>query len=694
MATVSRTLQPQLAEFLYALSASDGADPTRAADTGSESARNGEPEGELGVIRQKDFAWHDQTGAPTDPQAGNIPGGKRDVLRTANFNDGTTQALAPDSGVWSVSSGTLQVASTSQHSDAVAVYQVGDALPSYFEVQASIQVVKPTAGWNANSFIIFDYHSATDFKFAGLDVSTNKLVMGHRDATGWVYDTQASVKGGLKVGTWYNLLLSVNGLTATLVVNNATAFSHTYSPTVVDGWSYGLNWGLVGFGSNNARGAMDNITVQVLPPEATVTKTEDFTGPGNSLFSGGASISGGSFVMSGGRYTGMPSSSEAAISLANLDGTVNLADSSILQLNAKLNTTGRAGFVFDQYSATDYKWAAIDVLTHQVLIGHRQGNSQVIDAAVSVSTLTAGKDYTLGISLVGSTVSVTLDGQSLVGFAYNAVTNDGRFGVFTKGGMASFDTMTVKTDATVAAMTPVLQVAAAPAPADAGTVSTLSVNELLPILEEAKLLWVQALGPSDARLTALTNVNIEVSDLAGGILGETIGNMITIDSNAAGWGWFVDATPQNNSEFQIHLPNGVLVANPSSPASGHMDLLSTVLHELGNVMGFAEDTGADVTGMVLQAGVRRLPGFSAEVAAPVSAPVHAAPVAAANAPDAAAPVIRWDLASAAVGPKAGAADELPDWLWLDDFVNHRGQGAEHRNPNAGIRVQLPTTAAL
>jgi len=44
--------------------------------------------------------------------------------------------------------------------------------------------------------------------------------------------------------------------------------------------------GLVGFGSNNARGAMDNITVQVLPPEATVTKTEDFTGPGNSLFSG------------------------------------------------------------------------------------------------------------------------------------------------------------------------------------------------------------------------------------------------------------------------------------------------------------------------------------------------------------------------------------------------------------------------
>ena len=158
--------------------------------------------------------------------------------------------------------------------------------------------------------------------------------------------------------------------------------------------------------------------------EFSATHTTTLAGSGDDLIFGQA---GDDLIM--------PSSSEAAISLANLDGTVNLADSSILQLNAKLNTTGRAGFVFDQYSATDYKWAAIDVLTHQVLIGHRQGNSQVIDAAVSVSTLTAGKDYTLGISLVGSTVSVTLDGQSLVGFAYNAVTSDGRFGVFTKGGM-------------------------------------------------------------------------------------------------------------------------------------------------------------------------------------------------------------------------------------------------------------------
>ena len=72
--TVSRTLQPQLAEFLYALSASLGADPTRAADTGADPARNGEPYGELGLVRQQDADWQDQTARrPTRRPAGTRP---------------------------------------------------------------------------------------------------------------------------------------------------------------------------------------------------------------------------------------------------------------------------------------------------------------------------------------------------------------------------------------------------------------------------------------------------------------------------------------------------------------------------------------------------------------------------------------------------------------------------------------------
>src|SRR4029078_13120221 len=99
IATVSRQVEPALPEFLYALSRSNGADPTRWSDDGTLFARNGEPTGEIGLITQKDHGlWQQQTGSPSDPQAGNIPGGRRDVLRTANGANHGLNAFVADNG--------------------------------------------------------------------------------------------------------------------------------------------------------------------------------------------------------------------------------------------------------------------------------------------------------------------------------------------------------------------------------------------------------------------------------------------------------------------------------------------------------------------------------------------------------------------------------------------------------------------
>ncbi|HEX6130884.1 MAG TPA: hypothetical protein VF044_04085, partial [Actinomycetota bacterium] len=68
MATVSRTVQPQLPEYLYVLSRSQGADPTLAAQHDGDPLRNGEPFGEIGLTRMEDTAWEEQRGAPRDPQ--------------------------------------------------------------------------------------------------------------------------------------------------------------------------------------------------------------------------------------------------------------------------------------------------------------------------------------------------------------------------------------------------------------------------------------------------------------------------------------------------------------------------------------------------------------------------------------------------------------------------------------------------
>jgi hypothetical protein len=698
MATVSRTLQPQLAEFLYTLSASDGADPTRAADTGSAAWRNGEPEGELGVVRQQDFAWQAQTGAPADPQAGNIPGGKRDVLRTANFNDGTMQALAADSGVWQVSSGTLQVASTSLHTDAVAVYQVGDALPSYFEVTASIKAIKPTTGWNANSYVIFDYQSPTNFKYAGLDVSTNKLVMGQRTEAGWQVLQQGAFKTSLKSDTWYNVMLAVNGLTATLVVNNATYFSYTFAPTVVDGWSYGLNWGLVGFGSNNARGSLDNIAVQVIPPAATVTQTDGFSGPGTTLFSGGSDVSGGSFTLSGGRYTGTPSGSDALVSLANISGVTKLAATSMLDLSATLNTTGRAGFVFDQYSATDYKWVAIDVQTKQILIGHRQGNNWTIDASISNSTLTAGTDYTLGMSLRGSTVSVTLNSQAALGFVYNAVTVDGRFGVFAKGGTASLDTMTIKSNDPAIVNTGTALTAVQPAPTQFTGAVTLTMDQLQPVVAEAKRRL--SLTAGEGFLAAVQNVDIQIADLPGLELGEYRDGTIYIDINAAGYGWFIDRTLQDDKEYV--LLGDTLVASHGA-AAGHMDLLTVMAHELGHAsdlshtdQGLMSDTLAAGDRLV-SAGSKTKQHSGLYDALPANRMPFLLPEVAPNkfgGAESESPVINWNSTFFDREKGNKAVRSVDSTHWKTDFVNHLGQSESQRNPNASLRVNIAVSSKV
>jgi hypothetical protein len=125
IATVSRQVEPQLPEYLYALSRSKGADPTRATDDNTSAVRNGEPHGEIGLIVQQDHGlWQTQTGGPTDPQAGNIPGGRRDTLRGADFNNGSMAGFAPDSGVWEVQNGALSVGAASLGTDAAAVFYV------------------------------------------------------------------------------------------------------------------------------------------------------------------------------------------------------------------------------------------------------------------------------------------------------------------------------------------------------------------------------------------------------------------------------------------------------------------------------------------------------------------------------------------------------------------------------------------
>jgi hypothetical protein len=348
-------------------------------------------------------------------------------------------AFARDTGSWTVTSGALAVTAESLGQDAVAVWYHDEYLPVYYEIDARVLLSKPTAGWKANAYVIFDYWGPNDFKFAGLDDSTNKLVMGYRDASGWHVVAQSSIPGGVKYDRWYDLLVAINGTNVTVRLNNSEYFSYTFAPRVVDNVQYGLNKGLLGFGSDNSRGMFDNIALQILPPTLTLDRTEDFAGGAADLFG----TTTGTWQITAERYEGDSTGLEAATAHVDLGKT--LAYDAYLELETlAVSGTDRVGLVFDYYSDVDFKYAMVDIAGDLIVLGHRTPSGWIVDATTAWA-LADGVDHLVKITLKGAGVNVVVDGQTIFGYGYNSPLVDGAFGILTDG-TGSFDNVRVRTN--------------------------------------------------------------------------------------------------------------------------------------------------------------------------------------------------------------------------------------------------------
>lgn len=137
----------------------------------------------------------------------------------------------------------------------------------------------------------------------------------------------------------------------------------------------------------------------------------------------------------------------------------------------------------------------------------------------------------------------------------------------------------------------------APSPLLAAALPSNSVEQSLtptdyqPLVAEALRRWDAA----GVDTSALVGLNIQVANLSGSTLGLASGNTIWFDDNAAGWGWFIDATPDDDFEFTTPGNQGEM---------NRMDLLTVVMHELGHVLGHNHaDDG--VMAETLAAGVRQ-----------------------------------------------------------------------------------------
>jgi hypothetical protein len=120
-----------------------------------------------------------------------------------------------------------------------------------------------------------------------------------------------------------------------------------------------------------------------------------------------------------------------------------------------------------------------------------------------------------------------------------------------------------------------------------------------------------ATGLADEQLAALNAVTFEIADLGGNYLGLEGGSHIQIDDDGAGYGWFVDATPLDDEEFANRTDETRLVTDGSQAPAGQYDLLTTIMHEFGHVLGLGDTYAIDQSSTLmygwLQTGERRLP---------------------------------------------------------------------------------------
>jgi hypothetical protein len=158
-------------------------------------------------------------------------------------------------------------------------------------------------------------------------------------------------------------------------------------------------------------------------------------------------------------------------------------------------------------------------------------------------------------------------------------------------------TMTVNVTATL--------LAAGDAPAGQAETAPLSQADLQPIVAEAIARWAAAGLPAQS-VDAMTKAQFTLLDLPGAQLGLAAGNAIYIDRNAAGFGWFVDPTPNQDEEFARIGSEGELRATGAG-AIDRMDLMSVVEHELGHLVGLddLDSLVSSLMGSLLSKGIRR-----------------------------------------------------------------------------------------
>ena len=138
----------------------------------------------------------------------------------------------------------------------------------------------------------------------------------------------------------------------------------------------------------------------------------------------------------------------------------------------------------------------------------------------------------------------------------------------------------------------------------------ISEKSLRKIVDAATRRWEDA-GLDSVQVGKLSRLRVEFGDLPGAHLGSATREVIVLDHDANGNGWFVDKNPMSDKAYRSAVTPTERYATANRTAARHVDLLTAVMHEMGHVLGFKDTYDNDSQRRImygfLRIGVRRLP---------------------------------------------------------------------------------------
>ncbi len=394
------------------------------------------------------------------------------------------------------------------------------------------------------------------------------------------------------IGTW-----AAGSHAYTITATDSLGDSSTASGTfvVVDPGTLAIVGG--GGGTLNVVGTLQPVTINTMPFDVgTVT-----LGTGALVLNGNAgtvngSVTYGSVVYTGGSYTGV-----LPVSVGTL--TVNLTppspgDVTVIPINAgSITISGDAPVV---------------QLNGGLCLGNLNGVA-VVEAGNATNGIPEPNEDLAVTWNVPNVNAITMQAVTVDGHVFTAIegTDGGGYRCDIGGWTAGAHTFAIQmTSATGNQIFTGTFSVAAPLTVDASTAAATPADlitdaQLAPIVAAAKARW-SAPGSSQVD-SALANIEFKVANLPSGVLSEKWQNTIWIDDDAAGYGWFVDPTPGDDAEFAAVAGTSSLTAPADTAAAQHADLLTAVMHEMGQVLGNSDTMADDLTNAMLSLGTRRIP---------------------------------------------------------------------------------------